>query len=100
MALVQQTSIDSYNIVKQTTRQTVQQKLLDILLSRGKATNRHRYAVLEFSVVMTRPTRNAKNEMNIKTALIDFSLFQQVFLNNIRLTMNVVTKNEAITFVC
>lgn len=40
MTMVTQTSIDSYKIVKQTTRQTVQQKLLDILLSRGKVTNR------------------------------------------------------------
>ena len=37
--MVQQTSIDSYRIVKET-RKTVQQKIYDTILSRGKATNR------------------------------------------------------------
>lgn len=37
--MVQQTSIDSYRIVKET-RKTVQQKIYDTILSRGTATNR------------------------------------------------------------
>lgn len=37
--MVQQTSIDSYHIVKET-RKTVQQKIYDTILSRGTATNR------------------------------------------------------------
>lgn len=37
--MVQQTSIDSYRIVKET-RKTVQQKIYDTILSRGIATNR------------------------------------------------------------
>ena len=36
--MVQQTSIDSFHLTKQT-RNTVQQKLLDVLLSRGEASN-------------------------------------------------------------
>jgi transcription initiation factor IIE alpha subunit len=37
--MVQQSSIDSYKIVKET-RKTVQQKIYDTILSRGYATNR------------------------------------------------------------
>ena len=37
--MIQQTSIDSYKIVKET-RKTVQQKIYDTIQSRGRATNR------------------------------------------------------------
>jgi len=40
VTMTQQTSIDSYRIVKQTTQKTAQQNIYDTILTRGQATNR------------------------------------------------------------
>ena len=47
--LIQQTSIDSFHIVKQT-RNTVQQKLLNTLLSQGEASNRQLHIITKIPI--------------------------------------------------